>query len=190
VHRARSLKGKPVVGPGTPVYNLRWIRAGEQGEGGGTVAEESMAERLVRLLIERELTLGTVECGVGGVVSRRVFGTDEGVNVLGNSLILDDADEAVGAMELPRPQFRKAGVVSAKAARAAAREGRGFLGVQVCLVVWAGGRVTQEEQQTVFVAVDTGRDAVDEAFEVGGETGHDEVWLSNRALEVVLETLA
>ena len=71
-----------------------------------------MAERLVRLLLERELTLGTVECGVGGVVSRRVFETDEGVNVLGNSLILDDVDEAVGAMGLPRPQFRKAGTVS------------------------------------------------------------------------------
>jgi nicotinamide mononucleotide (NMN) deamidase PncC len=145
---------------------------------------------LAGLLVERDLTLGTVECGAGGVVSRRVFETDAGVNVLGNSLILDDVEEAIDVMGLPRPQFEKAGSLSAKAARAAARAGRRFLGVQICLVVWAGGQVVEEEQQTVFVAVDTGRDAIDEALEVGGGTGHDEGWLADKALEMVLETLA
>jgi hypothetical protein len=31
---------------------------------------------------------------------------------------------------------------------------------------------------------------VDEAYEVGGETGHDADWLVERALEMVLEALA
>jgi len=154
------------------------------------VTEASTAERVAGLLVERDLTLGTVECGVGGVVSRRVFETDAGVNVLGDSLVLDDVEEAIGVMGLPRPQFKQAGGLSAKAARAAAREGRRFLGVQVCLAVWAEGRVREEEQQTVFLAVDAGRDVIDEAFEVGGGTGHDEGWLADRALDMVLEALA
>jgi nicotinamide mononucleotide (NMN) deamidase PncC len=154
------------------------------------MAEKPVVERLVGILLERELTLGTVECGVGGVVSRRVFETDAGVTVLGDSLILDGVEDAIGVMGLPRPQFKKAGSLSAKAARAAAREGRQFLGVQVCLAVWAGGRVTEEEQQAVFVAVDAGRDAMDEVLVVGGGTGRDEGWLADRALDMVLETLA
>lgn len=153
------------------------------------MAEETIAEKITQTLVERELTLGTVECGVGGIVSRRLFGTDYGVNALGNSLILDHVGEAIGLMALPRPQFKKAGDFSAKAARAAAREGRGFLGVNLCLAVWARGPITEEEEQTVYVALNTGRDVVDEAYEVGGETGHDAVWLVERALEMLWDAL-
>jgi nicotinamide mononucleotide (NMN) deamidase PncC len=154
------------------------------------VAQESIAEELARILVERELTLGTVECGEGGVVSRRLFDTEAGVNALGNSLILDDVEEAIGLMALPRPQFKRAGSFSAKAARAAAREGRGLLGVSLCLTVWARGPITEKEQQTVYVAINTAREVIDEAYEVGGETGHDADWLADRALEMVLRALA
>jgi nicotinamide mononucleotide (NMN) deamidase PncC len=149
------------------------------------VAEESIAEEVARILVERELTLGTVECGAGGIVSRRLFDTEEGVNALGNSLILDDVEDAIGLMALPRPQFKKAGDFSGKAARAAAREGRGFLGVNLCLAVWARGPITKEEQQTVYVALNTARDVIDEAYEVGGENSRDAAWLADRALEMV-----
>jgi nicotinamide mononucleotide (NMN) deamidase PncC len=154
------------------------------------LAEESIAEEVAWTLVERELTLGTVECGEGGIVSRRLFDTEEGVNALGSSLILDDLEEAIGLMGLPRPQFKKAGSFSSKAARAAAREGRSFLGVNLCLTVWARGLIRDKEQQTVYVALNTGREVVDEAYEVGGETGHDADWLVERALEMVLEALA
>jgi nicotinamide mononucleotide (NMN) deamidase PncC len=156
---------------------------------GDRLAEEAIAERVTRTLVERELTLGTVECGVGGIVSRRLFATEQGVNALGNSLILDDVGEAIGLMALPRPQFKKAGNLSAKAARAAAREGRAFLGVSLCLAVWAKGPITEEEAQTVYVALNTVREVIDEAYEVGGDTGHHADWLVDRALEMLWDAL-
>ncbi len=154
------------------------------------VTKDSVAERVAEELVARELKLGTVECGEGGVVSRRLFDTEEGVNALGNSLIVDDVDEAIGLMALPRPQFKKAGDFSAKAARAAAREGRSFLGVNLCLAVWARGPISDEETQAVYVAFNTGRRVVDEVHEVGGATGRDGVWLADRALEMVWEVLS
>jgi nicotinamide mononucleotide (NMN) deamidase PncC len=154
------------------------------------VALDSVAEDVARVLVERELKLGTVECGEGGVVSRRLFDTEEGVNALGNSLIVDDVQEAIGLMALPRPQFKKAGDFSAKAARAAAREGRAFLGVNLCLAVWAGGPIGEEQGQTVHVALNTARRVIDETYEVGGDTGRDGVWLADRSLEMVWEALS
>lgn len=153
------------------------------------MAEEPIAERITQTLVERELTLGTVECGVGGIVSRRLFASEQGVNALGNSLVLDDVEQAIGLMALPRPQFKKAGDFSAKAARAAAREGRGFLGVNLCLTMWARGPIAEEEEQTVYVALNTGREVLDGTYEVGGETGHDADWLVDRALEMLWDVL-
>ena len=154
------------------------------------MTEESIADRVARTLVERELRLGTVECGGGGVVSRRLFNAEDGVDALGNSLILDNVEEAIGLMALPRPQLKKAGSFSAKAARAAAREGRSFLGVNLCVSVWAKRPITPDEAQTVYVALHTGRKAVDEAYEVGGGTGRDGDWLADRTLEMVLQALS
>lgn len=154
------------------------------------MAKESIAERVAEELVARELKLGTVECGEGGVVSRRLFDTEEGVNALGNSLIVDDVEEAIGLMALPRPQFKKAGDFSAKAARAAAREGRSFLGVNLCLAVWARGPIDEEEVQTVYVALNTARQVLDEAFDVGGTTGRNSAWLADRSLEMVWQVLS
>ena len=152
--------------------------------------EESIADQVARILVERELRLGTVECGVGPIVSRRLFAAEDGVEALGNSLILDDVEEAIGLMALPRPQLKKAGSFSAKAARAAAREGRIFLGVNLCLALWARGPITEEESQTVYVALNTARAVIDEVYDVKAGTGRDAVWLTDRALEMVLDTLS
>jgi hypothetical protein len=35
------------------------------------------------------------------------------------------------------------------------------------------------------VALNTARDVIDEAYEVGGDTGRDADWLADRALEMV-----
>lgn len=150
----------------------------------------SVAERVAHELVERELTLGTIECGEGGVVSRRLFDAEEGVNALGNSLVVEDIGEAIGLLALPRPQLKKAGDFSAKAARAAAREGRAFLGVNLCLVVWARGPIMEERTQRVFVALNTARRVMDEIYDVGGETGRNGTWLADRALEMVWEVLS
>ncbi len=154
------------------------------------VSEESIAERVAQMLNELELTLGTIECGVDGIVSHRLFQTETGVNVLGDSLIVDSVEEAIGLMDLPRPQFKKTGDFSAKAARAAAREGRDFLGVHVCLAIWARGPIDPETEQTIYVALHTGREAADRSFQVGGASGRDEDWLADQALDMVWQALA
>ncbi len=153
------------------------------------MAKETIAGQIAHTLVEREWKLGTVECGVAGIVSHHIFDTEEGVNALGNSLVLDDVGDAIGLMDLPRPQFKKQGDFSAKAARAAAREGRAFLGVHICLAVWAQGPVTEEKEQLAHLAVHNGRDVFDDTVQVGGNTGNDSDWLVNRALEMIQQAL-
>ena len=156
------------------------------------MGEETVAEVVVRMLAERELTLGTVECGVDGVVSRRIFDTSDGPAVLGNCLIVDTVEEAIGLLALPRPQFKKAGAFSAKAARAAAREGRAFLEVDLCLAVWVRTPIADDvlgnspaERQPMHIALDTGQEVIVRTFQYGGHTERATAWLVNRALDMV-----
>jgi len=155
------------------------------------VGEETVAEVVARMLAERELTLGTVECGVGGVVSRQIFETPDGPTVLANSLIVDEAEEAIGLLDLARPQFRRAGDFSAKAARAAAREGRAFLGVDLCLAVWASAPIADDprERQPMHIALDTGQETIVQTFQYGGHSERATGWLVNRALDMVRRAL-
>ncbi len=151
------------------------------------VGEETVAEVVVRMLADRELTLGTVECGVDGVVSRRIFAAPDGPAVLGNCLVVDTVEEAIGLLDLPRPQFKKAGDFSAKAARAAARGGRAFLEVDLCLAVWVRGPMASDpaERQPMHIALDTGQDVIVKTFQYGGHTERAIGWLVNRALDTV-----
>lgn len=120
-------------------------------------------------LAEREMTLGTVECGVDGIVSHRFFETPLGPDVLGSSLVTEDLEEAIVLIDLPRPQFQNKGDFSAKAARAAAREGRGFLGVSLCLVIWAKEPTLEESlAHPIHLAVSVGGDVVDQTVRVMG----------------------
>ncbi len=118
------------------------------------IESSALAEKISQTLVEPEWILGTIEVGTDGRVSHVIFATDYGPDILGSSLVVEEPTEAVDALELPRPQLKKAGDFSAKAARAAAREGRGLLGVHVCLVVWAGQPIDEEAQgETVYLAV-------------------------------------
>jgi nicotinamide-nucleotide amidase len=155
------------------------------------VGEETVAEVVARMLAERELTLGTVECGVDGVVSRRIFDTPDGPTVLGDSLIVDEVEEAIGLLNLPRPQFKKAGDFSTKAARAAAREGRAFLEVDLCLAVWVRAPIADDprERQPMHIALDTGQEVIVRTFQYGGHSERAAGWLVNRALDMVRRAL-
>jgi len=165
------------------------------------VGEETVAEVVARMLAERELTLGTVECGVDGVVSRRIFDAPDGPAVLRNCLIVDTVEEAIGLLALPRPQFKEAGVFSAKAARAAARAGRAFLEVDLCLAVWARAPMADDvlgnsvlgsspaERQPTHIALDTGREVTVRTFQYGGHSERAAAWLVNRALDMVRRAL-
>jgi nicotinamide-nucleotide amidase len=155
------------------------------------VGEETVAEVVARMLAERELTLGTVECGVDGIVSRRMFDAPDGPAVLGNCLIVDTVEEAIGLLDLPRSQLKKAGDFSAKAARAAAREGRTFLGVDLCLAVWARMPIADnpKERQPMHIALDTGQEVIARTHQYGGHSEQAAGWLVNRALDMVRRAL-
>ena len=160
------------------------------------VGEETVAEVVARILAERELTQGTVECGVDGVVSRRIFGAPDGPAVLRNCLIVDTVEEAIGLLALPRPQFEEAGAFSAKTARAAARAGRAFLEVDLCLAVWAQAPMADDvlgnspgQRQPTHIALDTGREVTVRTFQYGGHSERAAAWLVNRALDMVRRAL-
>ncbi|MFQ5814620.1 MAG: CinA family protein, partial [Anaerolineae bacterium] len=156
------------------------------------VGEETVAEVVARMLVERELTLGTVECGVDGIVSRRIFDAPDGPAVLGNSLVVDTVEEAISLLDLPRPQLKKAGDFSAKAARAAARGGRTFLEVDFCLAVWVRAPIADDpnERQPMHIALDTGQEVIVRTFQYGGHSERATAWLVNRALDMVRRALS
>jgi nicotinamide mononucleotide (NMN) deamidase PncC len=148
---------------------------------------QTLADAVARTLVQRELFLGTVECGVNGAVSRAIFDAPEGPDALGSSLVVDQVEKAIELLDLPRPQFQKAGEFSAKAARAAAREARAFLGVDLCLAVWA--RPPLVEGQTVHLALATGEDVISRTLRLEGR-GEEEVRrLTERALRMVRQAL-
>jgi len=153
--------------------------------------ESTDVESVVHLLAERELTLATVECGVDGVVSRRIFDAPNGPFVLSNSLVVEEVESAIKILGLPRPQLRKAGDFSAKAARAAAREGRSFLGANFCLAVWAPASITDwNTPQPIHIALGTGREVIGETFQYEGPKEQALGWVASRAIEMVLRALS
>ena len=148
------------------------------------VEEETVAEVVARMLAERELTLG-------GIVSRRIFDAPDGPAVLGTCLIVDTVEEAIGLLDLPRSQFRKAGDFSPQAAQAAARAGRAFLEVDLCLAVWVRAPMANDpaERQPMHIALDTGREVSVRTFQYGGHSERAKGWLVNRALDTVRRAL-
>ncbi len=155
------------------------------------VGEETVAEVVARMLAERGLTLGTVECGVDGIVSRQIFEAPDGPTVLGSSLVMDTVEEAIGLLSLPRAQLKKAGDFSPQAAQAAAREGRALLEVDLCLAVWVRAPIADDpkERQPMHLALDTGREVIVQTFQYGGHSERATGWLVNQALDMVRRAL-
>jgi nicotinamide mononucleotide (NMN) deamidase PncC len=156
-----------------------------------TESERGIAEALAQLLAKEGLVLGTVECATGGAVGRRLFDTEDGPAVLGNSLNAETVEEAIDFLGLPWRQFQT-GEFSAKAARAAARVGREFLEVDLCLAVWAEplpeDAVTVQE--TIYLALHGGEDVHDDVLTFEGPKDEMGSWLAERALAFVHSILA
>ena len=149
-----------------------------------------VADALAQWLAEEGLSLGTVECATGGAVGHRLFDTEDGPAVLGNSLHAETVEEAIDFLGLPYHQFQT-GDFSAKAARAAARVGREFLDVDLCLAVWAEPlpEAAATVQETVYLALNTGKDVADDALHFDGPKGEMGNWLAERALAFVRSVL-
>jgi nicotinamide mononucleotide (NMN) deamidase PncC len=156
------------------------------------MAEKLEAEAIVSALAGRELTVGLIECGTGGAVSRRLFDTEDGPAVLGDSLNVDTVEEAIDLMGLPWQQFGKAGDFSAKAARAAARAGLELLEVDWCLAVWALPLPAEETavQETVYLALNSGQEIVEQTVIYDGPTGGMHDWLQEQAVELINRILS
>jgi nicotinamide mononucleotide (NMN) deamidase PncC len=148
------------------------------------MGEENLAEIVARLLAEQDQTLGVVECATGGIVGRRLFDTDQGPAVLSDSLNVATVEDAIDLLALPQQQFKAMGSFSPKAARAATREGRQFLDVAWCLAVWAeplpasGGKV----KETVYLALNTGKEILEEELFYDGTAAQMPDWLGERAI--------
>jgi nicotinamide mononucleotide (NMN) deamidase PncC len=153
--------------------------------------QETAAEAVARLLAERGWTLGTIECGTDGIVGHQLFDTEEGPAVLGDSLTMPTVEEAIDFLALPWQQFAKPGEFSVKAARAAARHGRPFLGVDLCLAVWAlpppaEGTTVKE---TVHLALHTGEGVYDRTLHYKGPKEELGSWLAEQGMQMILQVL-
>jgi nicotinamide mononucleotide (NMN) deamidase PncC len=153
--------------------------------------QESIAEAVATRLAERNITLGTVECATNGAVSHRLFDTEDGPSILGDSLSVETVEDAIDLLGLPEQQFRSMGNFSPKAARAAAREGLDFLEVKWCLAVWAeplpaeGGIV----RESVFLALNTDEEIVEDTLHYDGAAEAMRNWLAEEALGFVWRNL-
>jgi nicotinamide mononucleotide (NMN) deamidase PncC len=140
-------------------------------------------------LDERVLRLGTVEAGVEAAASHALFATDEGPIVLGNSLVVEDIEDAVEVLDLPERQFKTSGIVSAKAARAAARTARTMLGTDLCLVLWGEGPELKDSLlHPIHVALNYRDEITEVTYEPEGAKGSMEK-LVQIAYQLVLEAL-
>ncbi|MBN1656764.1 MAG: CinA family protein [Anaerolineae bacterium] len=154
--------------------------------------QKPIAERVATRLAERNIILGTVECATGGTVSHRLFETDEGPTILGDSLSVDTIEDAVDLLGLPEQQFKATGTFSAKAARSAARAALEFLEVRWCLVVWAEPLPAEAAtaHETIFLALNTGADIVEDILHYDGPADGLGDWLAGKALGLVWRALS
>jgi len=155
------------------------------------VEKETVAEVVAHMLSDRGLVLGMVECGTDGLVSRTFFETPDGPETLGNSITLDHPQEAVQMLGLSPETKAGMDLFSAEAAHAAAQSGREVLGADLCVAVWVPASIADNprERQPMYIALDTGGDAIARNYRYGGHSERARGWLVNRALDMVRRSL-
>ncbi len=153
---------------------------------------ENIAGTVARLLSERELLLGTVECGTDGAVAHYLFDTEDGPAVLSDSIRAETIEEVIDLLALPAVQFKSSGAFSAKATRAAAREGRIFLEVDLCLAVSMMPLPAEpaELHETVYVTLDDGQRVTERTLTYQGSSQAMAGWVAEQALAIVQQSLA
>jgi nicotinamide-nucleotide amidase len=154
------------------------------------VEKETVAEVVARMLAERELVLGVVECCTEGLVSRTLFDAPDGPAVLGNSLTLDRPDQAVDMLGLSG--LGEEDLYSMEGARAAAQAGRKALEADLCLAVWMPMPMPEDpkERKPLFIALDLGHgEAISRSSQYGGARVRARGWLVNRSLDMVRHAL-
>ncbi len=107
-------------------------------------------------------------------------------------MIVDNIEQAVDILDLPRAQFKRSGILSAKAARAAAREGQALLWVDLCLVVWGpppDHPDGTDESSPIYLALYADGQVQDLTFEYKGPEAQRSTALVNQALLMLLDTL-
>jgi nicotinamide mononucleotide (NMN) deamidase PncC len=111
--------------------------------------------------------------------------------VLSDSLCVDTIEEAIDILGLPTAQFRTAGAFSAKAIRAAAREGRTFLEVDLCLAVGMLPTPAQPAavRETAYLALDDGQNLAERTLEYEGASDGMAGWVAGQAVALVYEAL-
>jgi nicotinamide mononucleotide (NMN) deamidase PncC len=153
--------------------------------------QANTAEAVARTLCERELVLGTVECGTEGAVARKLFDAEDGPAVLSDSLSVATIQEAIDALELPAAQFKSSGAFSAKAVRAAARQGRTFLEVDLCLAVCMLPMPSHVAavREMAYIALDDGQNLAERTLQYDGASDIVAEWVAGQALALVAEAL-
>ena len=152
------------------------------------VDRESVADVVARMLGQRGITLGIVECGTNGIVSQALAEAPGGATAVSQTLILGQAQEAAGLLpEMPRDSSP----YSLQAAQAVAQAGRTRWGVQFCLAVWAPASMAEEpqERQPTYIALTTGQELIAQEFQYGGHSERARGWVVNRALDAIRHAL-
>jgi nicotinamide-nucleotide amidase len=93
----------------------------------------TLEERIGTLLIERGLTVGTVESATGGLISHRLTGVPGSSDYYLGSIISYSNEIKTGIVGVKLSGIARYGAVSATVARQMAGGGRKLLGVDICL---------------------------------------------------------
>lgn len=155
------------------------------------VDKESVAEVVARMLSQRGLVLGAVECGTDALVSHAVFEAPDGPAALGDSITLQRPEEVVEMLGLDPGQIGGRDLHSAETARVAAQTGREKLQVDLCVAVWVPEPILDDPQERhpMHIALATGQGATVHSSRYGGHSRRARAWLVNRALDMVRRSL-
>ena len=93
----------------------------------------TLEERIGTLLVEHDLTVGTVESATGGLISHRLTGVPGSSDYYLGSIISYSNEIKTGIVGVKTDSIARYGAVSATVAKQMAGGGRRLFGVDICL---------------------------------------------------------
>ena len=163
--------------------------------GDAIYAEEriSIEEALVRRLLARAQTVGTVEFGSVGVLAQRLATTPGGPAGFAGGLVATSNAVLIREFGVSADLIAQHGSVSKPVARHLASAARVKFGSQIGCAV--SGVTTDDEGDDlkrpgqVFIAIDNGGDVACRAYNYTGTRGDVGIWCAQSALNQLLRTL-